>query len=294
MELAQVARGALGAQMLDRAIDHPVELVEHLLARGRALVVAEQLGEQPRVAERSAGEHDRRRAGVLEHPADVVGVVHAARDDHRDGERGDELGGEVVVGHALVLHGGRARVEADARDAGLLDEPPRHVDALGLAALAAGAQLDRDREAGALARGDRDRHGRVGVAEHRGARAGLADLGHGAAHVEVDDVRAGARDGRRRRAHDRRGRGRRAGRRPARPRARAGGSAAARCRSSGCRSGRRSSTPSPTPRARRRSAWPAGARTSSRSRPAARARPGWGSSGRRGSRGRGASAPPGV
>src|SRR4051812_23111503 len=59
MELAQVARGPLLAQVLDRAIDHPVELVEDLRARRLALPLVEQLGEQPRVAERPAGEHDR-------------------------------------------------------------------------------------------------------------------------------------------------------------------------------------------------------------------------------------------
>ena len=47
--------------------------------------------------------------------------------------------------------------------------------------------------------------------------------------------------------------------------------------SSRCGGGRRSSRPSPTPPAPRRSAWPAGARTSCRCPPAARARRGWGS-----------------
>src|SRR3954447_27094174 len=60
MELAEVARGALRAEVLDRAIDHPVELVEDLGAGGLVLVVAQKLVEQPRVAERAAGEHDRR------------------------------------------------------------------------------------------------------------------------------------------------------------------------------------------------------------------------------------------
>src|SRR4051794_11804659 len=75
MELPEVARGALRAEVLDRAIDHPVEFVEDLGARGLVLVVAQKLVEQPRVAERAAGEHDGRGARVLEHPADVAGRV---------------------------------------------------------------------------------------------------------------------------------------------------------------------------------------------------------------------------
>ena len=43
---ASVARGALLAQVLDRAIDDPVELVEDLLARRLAPAVVEQLGEE--------------------------------------------------------------------------------------------------------------------------------------------------------------------------------------------------------------------------------------------------------
>src|SRR3954470_15563694 len=113
MELPQVASGALLAEMLDRAVDDPVELVEDLLARGLALPLVEQLGEQPRVAERTAGENDRSGAGVIKHPADVVGRVEPAGDDHRDGQRLDELLGEVVVGRPLVADGGGAGMEAD-------------------------------------------------------------------------------------------------------------------------------------------------------------------------------------
>src|SRR5450755_712769 len=54
VELAQVARGALGAEVLARAFEHPVELGHDLLPIGLALASAEQLLEQPRVAERPA------------------------------------------------------------------------------------------------------------------------------------------------------------------------------------------------------------------------------------------------
>ena len=79
-------------------------------------------------------------------------------------------------------------MEGDRRDARLGDQAMGEVDAAGVAGHRAGAQLDRHRLAAALAGRPRDRDGRVGILEHRGARAGLADLGHRAAHVEVDDV----------------------------------------------------------------------------------------------------------
>ena len=149
--------------------------------------LVEQLGEQPRVAQGAAGEHDRGAARVLEHPAHVVAPVHAAGDDHGDREVLHQLGGEVVVRRALVAHLDVARVECDAGHAGLLGQAPGDGDALG-------AQLDRDGQAGPLARGARDRDRGVRVLEQRRARARLHDLGDGTAHVEVDQVGAALGD----------------------------------------------------------------------------------------------------
>src|SRR3954453_15031093 len=52
VELAQVAPGARGAEVLDGTVHDPVELPEDLLGTGVVVAPAEQLGEQPRVAER--------------------------------------------------------------------------------------------------------------------------------------------------------------------------------------------------------------------------------------------------
>ena len=122
--------------------------------------------------------------------------------------------------------------------------------------------------AAALAGGRRDPHRQVGVGEQGGAGAGLADLAHRAAHVDVDQVGAGIGDDLRGRAHHRRGPGRTAGPRPG---ARPGGAAAAPAGCARCGSAGRSSRPSRRRRGRRRAGGPAGARTSCRSRPAARA-----------------------
>ena len=65
--------------------------------------------------------------------------------------------GEVVVRHALVAHRGAARVERDAGDARLVDQPARQLEALHPARLDRRAQLDGHGQAGALARGARDR-----------------------------------------------------------------------------------------------------------------------------------------
>jgi hypothetical protein len=202
VELAQVAGRPLRAQVLLGAVDHPGPLGQDLFRSGVLVARAEHLGEQPRVAQRAAGEHDRRAAGVLEHPADVVGAVHAAGDDHRHRQLVHQALGQVVVRRALVADGGGARVERDPGHAGVLDEPLGHLQALDAARLDRGPQLDGDRQPRALGGRAGDRHRAVGVGDQRDAGAGLGDLGDRAAHVEVEQVGADAGHLGGRRAHD--------------------------------------------------------------------------------------------
>src|SRR3954464_13499568 len=54
VELAQVAPGARAAEGLDGAVHDPVELGEDLDGARAGVPLAQQLGEQPRVAERAA------------------------------------------------------------------------------------------------------------------------------------------------------------------------------------------------------------------------------------------------
>jgi hypothetical protein len=143
--------------VLHRAIHHPVELVEDLLARRLLLATGDQTGEQPRVPERAAREHDRLRARVLPGVDDPARVVHPAAEDHGRVERVDELLREVEVGRSLVVDLRRARMERDACDARLADEPVGEHDAFGVALLLPAAQLHGDRQPRSLARGARDR-----------------------------------------------------------------------------------------------------------------------------------------
>src|SRR4051794_33356885 len=55
VELAQVAAGARAAEVLDRAIHDPVELLADLVGGRVAGACSQQPREQPRVAERAAG-----------------------------------------------------------------------------------------------------------------------------------------------------------------------------------------------------------------------------------------------
>ena len=122
VELAQVARRRgrrRGARRRGPSPSRARRGPRRASARRRAS--PSTLLEQPRVAERAAGEHDRGGAGAL------VGARGTASRSLRPPVRitgassvCDEPRGEVVVGRALVVHGGAARVEADRADAGLV------------------------------------------------------------------------------------------------------------------------------------------------------------------------------
>ena len=88
-------------------------------------------------------------------------------------------------------------MEGDPGHTGLIPQAPGESEAVAVAGPLAGAQLDRHWEAAALVgrAGDGDRL--VLVLEQRGPGARLADLAHRAAHVEVDQLRAGVGDHRR-------------------------------------------------------------------------------------------------
>jgi hypothetical protein len=120
--------------------------------------------------EGAAREHDRLRAGELPRVGDPPRLVHAAREDHRGVQALDELAGELEVRIALVVDLRAARVEGDAGDAGLGDEPVGELDARGVALLLARAQLDGDRQARALAAAFATRPAVSCVLEHRGRR----------------------------------------------------------------------------------------------------------------------------
>ena len=166
-------------------------------------------------------------------------------------------------------------MQADRRDPRLLDEPVRELDA-------ARARPARSPERSLTVTGRPlpSRAARATATARSGSSSSAAPapvlqtFGHRAAHVEVDHVDAADLPRRApRRCASRRGRRRTAGSTIG-PLARSSRvdpqQLAAAC--ARCRGGSRGWRPSPRPPAPRRGAWPAGARTSCRSRPAARAR----------------------
>ena len=189
--------------MLARALDHPVELVQHLADPGRLGAAPQHLLEEPRVPQRAAGEHHGGGAGARVGVVDGGGAVQPAAEDHGHRERAHELRGELVIGRPAMRGARRAGVHRDRRDPGVLDEPACELDAVTLAPAPAGAQLDGDREAAAGSGCAGDRHGPRGVGQQRRAGTRAADLGHRAAHVDVDHVRAGRGGPLRGRAHHR-------------------------------------------------------------------------------------------
>src|SRR4051812_24059907 len=75
--LAQPAGRPLVPQMLDRPVDHPVQLGADLLLGGFVRTQTKELLEQPGVAQRAAGEHDGGGARALVCGRDLLGPVQA-------------------------------------------------------------------------------------------------------------------------------------------------------------------------------------------------------------------------
>ena len=119
------------------------------LVRARLASVARpsRRREAPGVAERAAGEHDGCGGAALERAQGALLVGQSAGEDDRDGEPLGQLARHRVVRAAGVLLGGVARMEGDRGDAGVGHEPLRQLDAAAIAGLAAGPELDGDRQA---------------------------------------------------------------------------------------------------------------------------------------------------
>ena len=80
-------------------------------------------------------------------------------------------------------------MEADRRDAGLVDKAVGEREPVSLPGPLPRAQLHRHRQPAALGRGARHRDRSIGILEERRPGARLADLRDRAAHVEIDQVR---------------------------------------------------------------------------------------------------------
>ena len=201
VELAQVACGALGAEVLSGALHHPVELGQDLVAVRSVGAAGEELLKQPRVAQGSAREQDRRCAGLREGVARPLCVAQSAGDQHRHRQLLDQRAGQRVVGLAGVALRGVARMDTQPGHPAFVHEPACGLDALVVARAQPRPQLDGDRKTTAARRRPSERDRQVGVVQQRRPGAGLAHLGHRAAHVDVDQIGAGRGDGLSSRGH---------------------------------------------------------------------------------------------
>src|SRR5205085_9854288 len=73
IELPQIARPALCAEMLHRTIHHPVDLGEDLRPGRVAVGAVQELAKQPRIPQRSPREEHSRSAGALERRPRLLG-----------------------------------------------------------------------------------------------------------------------------------------------------------------------------------------------------------------------------
>ena len=256
--------GRSGAKMLAGPIDHPQQLGDDLVRCGEAAIrrpvscsKIHGLPSEPRaIITASAPDCDVRVPGALR--------GRAARPRRSPGA-GRPPGAAPARGRART----RARPCAGWRRGGDARRSPRRPasatsrSASSIPERSPGSRPERSFTVTGLPEPVRGRaghaHRQVGVGEQRRAGPRLADLAHGAAHVDVDQVGAGRRPRSQRPSASRPGRARTAGSRPG---ARPGGRRAARAGCARCGGEARSSRPSPRPPCRHRGGAPADARTS--------------------------------
>jgi len=149
------------------------------------------LVEDPRPADSPPRDHHPRTPRVLEDRLRHRGAEHIATGDDRNAQHLHKAPRAPMVGLAGEALGDGPGMHRDRRHADLLKARPQLQVAL-IAVVAPGADLARHRHPGRLHNGLRDGHCAVRVAHEGRPAPGLEDLRHGAAHVDVDDVRARA------------------------------------------------------------------------------------------------------
>ena len=203
--LGRHRRGVAEAdRLVDALVQQQVDVVEEeagaLVVRHRphrpALEQVRGLRQQPRVAKHAAAGDDAGHTRGAEAFDDLLGLDEIAAADHGNRQVAGDAVDQRPVGDAGVglLRG--AAVHGDRRRAGVRHQP-RHERRVDLVLGPAGAHLHRHRDLH-RPRHRADDRGRVRRIAHQAA-AGvvLGDLGHRAAHVDVDGARAHALDDRR-------------------------------------------------------------------------------------------------
>ena len=193
--LAGFQQGDVLALVLHRQLDLPHGGVPPLTQRrqgrdGSALQRGLRLLEQPRIAEAAPPDHGHVRAGELQDAHRVLRGEDVAVGDDRHGHRLLHLPDGDPVRLPAVHLGTGAAVDGDGADARLLQHfcQLHRVDA---ALVPAPAHFYRHGHGAGLDHGLGQARRLLRVAHQGGAVAVGHHLSHGAAHVDVDDVRAG-------------------------------------------------------------------------------------------------------
>ena len=150
------------------------------------------VAQEPRLGKRVAPDHDRRRAGPVEHLPRRGQREDVAVGDHRDAHGLDDLSDAVEVHRPRKpLRAGASVHRQRGRPRGL--QAPGQVHG-GIRRVPAQPDLDRDGNRHGLHDPARDLDGEVRRLHERGAGAPAADLFLRAAHVDVDQLRAARRE----------------------------------------------------------------------------------------------------
>ena len=194
VELAEEPDGALFAHLAHHLAHEPDELGDHLVALGVGAAGAGHLAQRPRPALRAAADHHRGGAGVGEHPLGRLPVDDVAGGDDGHGDqrrpaRPSACGRRTPVyicwaergwsvSAATPRSSSRGPRSSAAREP--FFSPRRILTVTGTSTASTTAPATRQRK--------------LVILERAGTGAGLGDLAHRAAHVDVDDVRAGIDD----------------------------------------------------------------------------------------------------
>ena len=194
--LARMAHADARAVMDQHFLVERADQIELLGERGRRALLAgreimREIAGKPRPPVRAAPDHHGIRAGLRQRRDRALEIRHVAVDDDRNGHRLLHGAHRGPVGRALVELAARAAMHRDEADAGRFGAA-RKLGRIARIVVPAEPHLQRDRHAdradGRVDQGQR----MIEIAHQR--RAGLL-AGHvlgRAAHVDVDDVGAGA------------------------------------------------------------------------------------------------------
>ena len=157
--------------------------------RGAGGQVMIDFAENPGPALRGAADEQAVGARVGQYIGGLAGRVDVAVGEDRNADRLLDLGNGVVLGLALVQVGPRPTVDGQRLNAGIFGNACDG-DAVAVIPVPPGTDLQGDRHLDRLHHGVQDRADELLILHQCRAGGLVADLLGGAAHVDVDDLRA--------------------------------------------------------------------------------------------------------